>query len=168
MQNLKKAAVVAASFIALTACKPSTPPAADTAADEAAFHAGTVTWAEAYNAGDIDRIVTLYAEDAVLMPPDAPAASGHAAMRDFLAADSAAAKAGGLTMALSENGMGASGNLGWHAGTYVMTDTTGAAVVTGKWVETWRKADGKWLIIRDIWNNDAPPAAPAAPSVAAP
>lgn len=166
MKNFTQAAVVAASFIALTACKPSAPPAADTAADEAVFHAATVTWADAYNAGNVDRIVALYAEDAVLMPPDAPAASGPAAIHDFLAADIAAAKSGGFIMALGDNGIGVSGNLGWHDGTFTVTNAAGVTVVTGKWVETWHKADGKWLMIRDIWNSDAPAAAdaPVAPA----
>lgn len=71
---------------------------------------------EAYNAGDVDRIVALYAEDAVMMPPNAPAASDHAAMRTFLAADIAATKAAGLTLALGESSAGIAGNLGWASG----------------------------------------------------
>ena len=161
MHNFTKTAVVAASLIAVTACAPSAPPAADTAADEAVFRAGSITWVEGYNAGDVDRIVALYAEDAVVMPPNVPAASGHAAIRKYLAADTAAAKAGGMTMALADDGVGVSGNLGWHSGTFKVTNAAGATVDTGKWVETWRKAEGEWHIIRDIWNSDAAPAAAA-------
>jgi hypothetical protein len=36
-----------------------------------------------------------------------------------------------------------------------------AVVETGKFLSVSRKKDGKWLYIRDTWNADAPPAAPA-------
>lgn len=130
------------------------------------MRAATVTWAAGYNAGDVDKIAALYAEDAIAMPPGAPAAKGRAAIRAYLAADTAAAKAGGVKLSLADDGMGVSGSLGWHSGTVTVTNAAGATLETGKWLETWRKADGKWLMIRDIWNTDAPPA-PAAPSAPA-
>ena len=62
------------------------------------IRAHTTAWVEAYNAGDADKIVAGYTEDAVLMPPDAPAATGHEAMKQYLAGDMAAAKAAGNTL----------------------------------------------------------------------
>ncbi len=161
MQTLKQFAIVTASLITLAACASCAPSATDTAADEAALRGGTATWFEAYKAGDIDRIVALYAEDAIMMPPNTPSASGHAAMRAFLAADTATTKAAGLTLVDGESHTGVSGNLGWHSGTYKVTDASGATVDSGNYSETWRKADGKWLIIRDIWNSDRPAASAA-------
>ena len=159
MNAFKKTTLVAASLLALLVCKP---PLAT--ADEAAFGASSVTWAKAYNAGDADRIVALYANDAILMPPDAPAAAGPAAMRKFLTGDIAASKKAGLTLVLADDAGGINGELGWHSGTFKLNDTSGATVGTGKWLEIWRKADGKWLMIRDIWNNDPPvPQAPHPP-----
>jgi len=167
MYELNRAAIVLTSLIALAACSPAAPPAADTSADEAALRAGTTTWMAAYNAGDADRIVALYAEDGVMMPPGAPAATGHAAMRAFLTADIANAKAAGVTLLDGDSSTGVSGNIGWHSGSYKVTDASGATVDSGSYLETCRKADGKWLIIRDIWNSDRPAAAPAAPPAAA-
>jgi ketosteroid isomerase-like protein len=158
MHVLKKTALVAASLLALVVCMP---PLAT--ADEAAFGASSATWAEAYNAGDADRIVALYAKDAILMPPDAAAAAGPAAMRKFLTGDIATSKAAGLTLVLADDAAGISGELGWRSGTFKLKDTSDATVGKGKWLEVWRKADGKWLMIRDIWNNDAPAAAPQLP-----
>ena len=160
-KTLMRTALVAASLLVVVACKP---PPADTTADQAVMAAASVTWAAAYNAGDADKIMALYSEDAVLMPPDAPAAQGHAAMRDFLTADIAGAKAAGVSLVLDDDAAGINGDLGWHSGTFKVNDASGATVGTGKWVEVWRKSAGKWLMIRDIWNNDAPPA--AAPAVA--
>jgi len=42
--------------------------------------ATTSTWIESYNAGDVEKMVALYEEDAVLMPPHASVAQGHAAL----------------------------------------------------------------------------------------
>src|SRR5512140_174868 len=117
--------VIAANLVALAACSQTAPPAASTAADEAVMHAATATWAESYNKGDVDKIVALYAEDAVVMPPNAPAAKGHAALREYLAADTAAAKAAGVKLVLTEGGQGISGNLGWHSGTHAVVDAAG-------------------------------------------
>ncbi|MGH8253929.1 MAG: YybH family protein, partial [Steroidobacteraceae bacterium] len=115
-----------------------------------------------------DKIVALYAEDAIMMPPDYTSLKGHAAMKQYLTTDMAAAKAAGVSFALDTDAGGVSGDLGWHSGTFHVAGANGASVATGKYVEVWRKADGKWLIIKDIWNNDAPAAAAPAPAPAAP
>jgi ketosteroid isomerase-like protein len=101
------------------------------------------------------------------MPPDGVSLKGHAAMKQYLSGDMAAAKAAGVSFALDADTGGASGDLGWHSGTFHVSGANGASVATGKYVEVWHKADGKWLMIRDIWNNDAPAAA-AAPVAAPP
>ena len=142
----------------LTACAPSTPPGqspATAAADEAAIRAGADSWNDAYNAGDVDKIVALYTADAVLMPPDAPAASGPAAIRDFLSKDIAGAKAAGISTRDDGGTVGIIADFAWHAGKFSARDAAGKAVSTGKYVELWHKQDGKWRMVRDIWNNDA-------------
>ena len=49
---------------------------------------------DAYNAGDVETIVAMCAEAAVLMPPHAAVATGHAGRRAFLTTETAAAKDG--------------------------------------------------------------------------
>lgn len=172
MHSRMRIAIVTGGLIALAAGTLSAAPANDIAADEAALRAGTTAWLQAYNAGDVERIVVLYAEDGIIMPPNAPRAVGHAAMRKFLAADIAQSKTAGATLVDGESSAGASGDLGWHAGTYTVTNASGATVDTGNYSETWRKTDGKWLILRDIWVSDRPCAAaaelPAPPPPGAP
>ena len=129
---LKPLVLAVGTVLALSACAPGAPPAVDTAADEAALKAATVTWIEAYNAGDVEKIVALYAEDAVLMPPHAPVASGHAAIRAFLTADTAGAKAAGIKLVPGTSTAGVAGDTGWESGTYTVTDASGATVDSGK------------------------------------
>ena len=105
----------------------------------------------------------MYWEDSVLQPPGAPSAKGSAAIRSFLEGDVAATKAAGLTMNIPEAGdVHVAGDLAYEAGTYSVTDSSGATVDTGKYIGVFEMRDGKWLYIRDTWNSDGPPApAPA-------
>lgn len=165
MHMLKQAALLCCGLLALAAA--SIVSAGDDSSPDATFRAGTAQWIAAYNAGNLDRILALYAEDAMVMPPEAPAASGHAAIREFLNKDIASSKAAGITLSDLSSGSttGTSGDLGWHTGTFAVLDANGKTVVTGKYSEIWRRDGGKWMIIRDMWNNDAPAAAPAAPAM---
>ncbi|MDE2220361.1 MAG: SgcJ/EcaC family oxidoreductase [Gammaproteobacteria bacterium] len=149
------AAVAAAGLLALAGCAQQATPV-DTSADVAAMHDATNAWVAAYNAGDADKIVALYADDAIMMPPDGTSLKGRDAMKQYLTADMAASKAAGVSFALDADTGGVSGELGWHSGTFHVAGANGASVGTGKYVEVWHRADGKWLMIRDIWNNDAP------------
>ena len=136
-------------------------------ADEAAIRAQTTSWVKAYNGGDAKAVATLYAEDAQLLPPGAPGASGRAAILTFITKDIADSKAAGAVFVVNpQTDVGVSGNMGWESGTYKVT-VKGAVVETGKFLSVSRKKDGKWLYIRDTWNADAPPAPPAPPKAAA-
>lgn len=167
MNILKSAAVIAVGLAALAACQQG---AQSTAADESAIREISPAWTAAYNAGDADAVAALYAEDAVVQPSGAPSAAGRAAIRDFIAGDSAASKAAGLTMNIvGGTAVGVSGDLAYEAGTLSVTDASGAAVDTGKFLSVFQKKDGKWLLIRDTWNSDKTPApAPAAEPVSEP
>lgn len=165
MNQLKTAVIAAAGLIALAGCQK---PAADTSADEAVIRASAPAWANAYNAGDAEKLAAMYWDDAVLQPPGAPAATGRAAIREFLGADSAATRAAGLTMNIPEAGsVDVSGDLAYEAGTFTVTDASGATVDVGKYIGVFQKRDGKWLYIRDTWNSDKAPMPAAAPAPAA-
>jgi len=131
-------------------------------ADEAAIRAQTTSWEKAYNAGDAKAVAAQYADDALLLPPGAPAVSGRAAILDYFTKDIAGSKAAGVVFVVNpKTDVGVSGNMGWESGMYKVT-VKGAVVETGKFLSVSRKKDGKWQYIRDTWNADAPPA-PSAP-----
>lgn len=155
--------IVAAMVGALSACAPSAPPAANTSADEAALKAATVTWLEAYNAGDVEKIVALYEEDGVLMPPNAPAARGQAAIRAFLTSETAGAKAAGVKLVPGTSTAGVAGDTGWESGTYTVANASGAIVDSGSYLSVSHKSNGKWLYHRDTYNSDRPLPAAADP-----
>jgi uncharacterized protein (TIGR02246 family) len=127
------------------------------AADEAAIRSINPTWFKAYNAGDANAIVALYANDAVVNAPGVPAVRGQDAIREFFTKEVASAAAAGMTQSGgATTDAGVSGDLGWEWGTYTVKDKSGAVVDTGKYVTVYAKKNGKWLIIRDIWNSDGP------------
>jgi ketosteroid isomerase-like protein len=161
MHDCKRFVAAAASLVALAVCGPSVS-SANTKAAEAAFQAATVAWTEACITGNVDNTVALYAEDALVMAPQVSIVKGHAALREFIVT-SQKAEGEGLKLTIAENGRGVSGDLAWHSGTDASVNAAGTTVMTGKWMQLWRKMNGKWLIIRAIWTDDAAPApAPAA------
>lgn len=167
MNVIKHSPGLLLGLIALVACAPATPPAADLEADEAAVRAFSENFLKAFGAGDADAIGELYAEDAVLCPPDAPAVHGSAAIREYWANDIAASAPNRVSFAFgSDKVIGVSGDLAFESGSLSATDKSGATVYRGKFLVVYRKADGKWHMIRDIWNSDAPPAAAPATGAA--
>ena len=161
MRRVRQVALVVGAVVVMSACAPAAPAPVDTAAEEAALKAVTAAWLEAYNAGDVEKIVAMYAEDGVLMPPHAPVATGHAAIRAFLTADTAGAKAAGLKLVPGMATAGVAGDTGWESGSYTITDASGAAVDGGSYLSVSRKSNGKWLYVRDTYNSDRPLPAPA-------
>ena len=162
MSLVKKIALLAAGALWFAAA-----PIAMAADDSATIKANTEAWFKAFNAGNADAVAASYADDAVVMAPGSPPASGKAAIKQLVAKEIAGAKSGGVTLAQGKlNDVGIKGDMAWHSGTYsVMKGST--AVDTGSYMEVLQKKGGKWLIVRDIWNSSTPPAPPA-PAAAPP
>ena len=137
------------------------------AADDATrIRAGTASWVQSFNSGNAGAVVALYADDAALMPPNAPQARGVAAIKEAVAKEIAGAKKAGITLVLGTDDVGVVGDMAWHAGTYSVKDKSGKTVDAGKFLEAWERKNGKWRIARDMWNSDNAPAAPAVQAAA--
>lgn len=161
--------VLAASLVlsALTACAPK-PAAPDTAADEAKLRADALIWFEHHAKADADGMANLYAEDALLMPPGAPAVTGRAGIRTFLGDEATKMRAAGIALKnKAVTGSGVSGDLGWISGAYEVVDAAGTVLDTGSYLSVHKRQNGSWPYIRDTWNSDRPPA-PAPPAAEPP
>ena len=151
----------ASLFAAESAQKKSAP----AGSGEAAIRDLAKTFVAAANAKDGARIATLYAEDAVLMPPNQDMVRGRSQIQAYW---QGLLDGGAKDMALSTTHVATSGDVGYEAGTYQFTMAApGAQPATdrGKYVVGMRRqADGKWRMVHDIFNSDlpCPPAAPAA------
>jgi ketosteroid isomerase-like protein len=122
------------------------------AMDGAEIRAMSDQWEAALNSGDIDGIVSLYAEDCRLMGPDMPMAMGREAVRAVFGAMIDAGLGGELTTVEAMQ----MGDRGYNLGTFSISAKDGTVVGTGKFLELWQKIDGEWKMVNDIWNNDAP------------
>jgi uncharacterized protein (TIGR02246 family) len=126
-----------------------------TAEDRAAIEANGKLFAEAFKAGESDKLAALYTEDAVVYPPDEPAVTGREEIAKTFAAFPPVKD---FTEEILE--IEGYGDMAYVRGTGVMTmaGPTGQDVVMrGKYIEIHRKqADGSWLMSRDIFNFDSP------------
>lgn len=153
--------------LAVGACAPAAP-VPDTAADQAAIDAVRSAWQDAYNAADAAGLAALYASDAVVMPPYAPAVAGPAAIQARLEEQMAQATTT-FTVAGTETII--SGDWAVDRGTYQarstpMMDGAESMIENGKYlVVLQRQADGSWKIAREISNVDAPPPGMAMPGM---
>ena len=110
----------------------------------------------AAGSGNVDGMMTTYASDAVLMPPNAPAQRGAAAIRQFWGGFLAA---GRIDLKLTDENVLQSGNLATEMGRYDVTITPkGGTPIhdSGKYVLTWQKRNGAWKAVYDIFNSDLP------------
>ena len=175
MVHFRTASIVAFCVVALASCTKSAPPASDTtavasapgpdaAADEQAIRAINPAWFKAYNAHDVDGVVSLYADDAVVSSPGAAPRRGKAAIREGYTKEIGEFAAAGLSQTSGSGEFRVSGDLGYESNTFTMTDKAGKTIDTGKYLTVFARRDGKWMIVQDIWNSDTPPPPPPKPS----
>jgi len=108
-------------------------------------------FAEAANAGNVDGMMTIYADDAVLMPPNAPEFNGRSAIKQFWSGLAAAKP----KVALKPGRILQSCDMATEIGTYDLT--IGPRKDEGKYVVTWRRTNGEWRAVADIFNSNNPP-----------
>jgi uncharacterized protein (TIGR02246 family) len=139
------------------ACNQQTPP--DTrAADESAVKETDAQWAKTAGANDLDGTVSYYTDDASILPPNAPIATGKQAIRAVWAAMLTPDTT--VSWQVSKADVARSADLAYVMGTYQITakNPKGKSQEDhGKLVEVWKKqADGKWKTVADIFNSDVP------------
>ena len=147
----------------LTNCSSS---AADTReADAQALKDNEARWNQDFASKDAEKLLAHYADDAVLISPGAPAASGKDAIRKELQA-MVADPALSLKFQPSKVEVAKSGEVGYTQGSYTlsMTDPASKQVINdhGSYATTYRKDGGSWKAVVDIASSELPPAPPAA------
>ena len=144
-------------FIILGCCKLSE--IGDVEADISAINDNIEQYTSSMNAGDLDRWISLWADDAIQMAPDAPAVIGKEQIR---------AKYESIfplfifKMTITNEEVKIGGDLACSHGNYKVSMTPKAGgetiMIDGKYLSIEeRQADGSWKIIRSCFNNNAPP-----------
>ena len=112
----------------------------------------------AVTAKDPAAIAALYAEDAVLMPPNAAAVRGRAAIQAYW---QAFLDSGVTNGTLTSSDVSNTDTDAIEAGTWVIRAPDGTVAENGKYMVWWKKSANGWHFYRDIFNSDRPAAPPA-------
>ena len=121
-------------------------------------------WAKAAAAKDVERTISFYSADAIVLPPNAASAATREEIRNVWKEMLASP---GLLISWQPTRveLAKSGDMAWVSGAYELTtnDGSGKPVTDrGKYLEVWEKqADGNWKCRADMWNSDLTASAPA-------
>ena len=133
------------------------------AAKEGPLDGMSQAFEDAIRKGDVVAAANMYADDGLIMPPNHAPVGG----RGEIAAFYKTMTDNGFSLKLTPTDSWMDGKLASRTGTYVVFDKNQKEVEHGKWLEVWRQgADGRWLMVRDIWNSSDPPVPPPTPGVA--
>ena len=132
-----------------------------TANDEASLRQLLYNEMKAANSKDAAAWAAVYAEDAIVLRPHAPAVEGREAIQKWLATLPSVSNAKGQGV----EAMGY-GDLAYLRGTYSMTFAIPGVPTPideqGKFLQIYRKqSDGSWKMTREIYNSDLPLPFPA-------
>jgi uncharacterized protein (TIGR02246 family) len=129
--------------------------AAQSKADEKAIRALDKQWAQAAMDKNLDKVVAPYAEDASMLPPNAPIATGaqqiRAVWKQFFSDPNIASINFEPTKIVVSKAGDMAYDIGW---TEVKLKLGNPSTLRGKFVVTWRKIAGKWKVEADIFNDD--------------
>ena len=115
---------------------------------------------QAWKSKDLEKILSFFADDVILLYANTPPIVGKDAMRAY---EKQFFTDLSFTMQsqLTDLDVAQSGDLGYTQGTTIYTTTdpkTGKTVTDrGKWLcIRKRQADGSWKVVRDTWSSDLP------------
>jgi uncharacterized protein (TIGR02246 family) len=118
-------------------------------------------WEEAANTGQVERLMEVYAPDAVILPPGGPTIEGSETIRELFRQEF---ERFDTKIAFTTTEIEVEGDMAYRRGGYVWRGTprgTGQPLETrNKFLEIWkRQPDGTWRIAVDMWNPAESPAA---------
>ena len=135
----------------------------DLEAEKAAILATDQPWMDAIAAKDVEKAISYWSEDAVVMPQGQPAVTGKPALRAW-ASETLKIPGFNLRWTTTDLKVASGGDMAYQL---VKTTTTVSGpdgkpiTIPGKGATVWRKrTDGTWKCVLDIFNGDAPPAPP--------
>jgi ketosteroid isomerase-like protein len=120
--------------------------------DQQAIRAVTSALETSFNAKDVEKILTLYTENSVFMPPNKPLLRGRASLKGFY---DGLMNAGSKDLKLTPADVAGHGPLAYESGSYSMMN--GTVPDRGKYLFIFRNMNGNWKIEYTSWSSDLPP-----------
>jgi ketosteroid isomerase-like protein len=105
---------------------------------------------DAFNAKDTGRVLTMYTENSVFMPPNAPTLRGTEPLKSFYAT---LIGKGAADLKMDPSDIAGHGPIAYQSGTFSMG---GAARDRGKFLFVMRKMADTWRFEYTMWSSDLP------------
>lgn len=112
------------------------------------------SWDTYYNSGDLDSLLQLYADDAVRLPSNKSIIVGKEAIKKGMENEIANRKKGFTNTSETIDVFGDE-NTVTEIGKTIRKDASGTIKSTGKYILIWKKVNGKFVTVREMWNDDA-------------
>lgn len=124
--------------------------------EERAVRAADADFLRAVGAHEVNKIAAMYAPDAVVMNPNAPAVTGAGIRKSW--SELLALPGGSLTWAPTRVEVAASGDLASETGSYQLSynGPNGKVNDAGNFVTVWRKHAGQWKVMTDAVISSTP------------
>jgi uncharacterized protein (TIGR02246 family) len=126
-----------------------------TRADGEAIRKLDTEYVAAFNAKDLDKMATMYSDNSVFMPPNAPTLRGKEPLREFY---KEMFSKGTADLKMEPIDVAGHGPIAYQSGTY--TRSTGNQRDRGKFLFVMRKIVTNWRYEYTMWSSDLPPVAP--------
>ncbi len=111
------------------------------------------SWAAADNARNANAVAAFYADDAMSLANNKLISVGKAAIKKDIE-ESMAKRAKGSTVSYDIMDVFGNENTVTEVGKSTFKDASGKVISTGKYMAIWEKRNGKFICIRDIYNDD--------------
>lgn len=126
-----------------------------------AIRASADAWEAAAVAGDVDALMVLHTDDAILMGPGMPPARGADEIRAAFEAMVSEVDFEEISIDIERLEVAESGEMAWAVGTSnarIALPDGGTAETQDRFAVTFENVDGEWLVAADVWNTVEAPA----------
>jgi uncharacterized protein (TIGR02246 family) len=130
----------------------------DAEADRRAISKATAELLEAVNASDVSRMLSVWTEDGVLMPPNHESVHGRAAMETYFRQLFSRSK---FRFRFTSSEIQIANDIAFERVTYIaeawLSGSSRPVEDRGKGLHVYRRqTDRSWKLAQDIWNSDHP------------
>jgi ketosteroid isomerase-like protein len=112
------------------------------------------SWDTYFNSGDLNSLLNLYADDAIRLPNNQTIISGKEAIKKEMETEQANKKKGITSTSETTDVFGDETTV-TEIGKTIRKDASGKVKSTGKYITVWKKMNGKFVTVREMWNDDA-------------
>ena len=112
------------------------------------------SWDTYFNSGDLNSLLSLYADDAIRLPNNQTIISGKEAIKKEMEIEQTKLKKGYTNTSETTDVFGDE-NTVTEVGRTIRKDASGKVKSTGKYITIWKKMNGKFVTAREMWNDDA-------------